>query len=75
VAAQAVDDVGIVLGAGAALGDEEMTQDAELGCGFETVRICNVGDDDGDFYAGQTAFADGLRDGEEVRAAAGEQDA
>jgi hypothetical protein len=50
-------------------------REAAFGCGFEAAGIGNVGDDDGDFCTGKAAFADGLDDGQEVGAAAGEEDA
>jgi len=75
VSLEAGDDIGVVVGAGAALGDEEMMREAAFGCGFEAAGIGNVGDDDGDFCSLQAALADGLGNGEEVGAAAGEEDA
>jgi hypothetical protein len=75
VSAQAGDNIGVVLGARAAVRNEEMMREAEFGCGVEAAGVGDVGDDYGDFYAGQTAFADGFSDGEEVGSAAGEQDA
>lgn len=75
VGLKAGDHVGIVLGAGAAFGDEDGGGKAELAGGGEAGSFSDVGDDDGDFNAGQAAGADGFRDGEEVGAAAGEEDA
>ena len=73
VASQAGEDVGIVVGAGAAFGDKELMRKAEAGCGFEAGGVGSVGDDDGNLDSGEAAFADGLGDGEEVGAAAGEE--
>ena len=73
VCLEAGDHVGIVLGAGAAFGDERGVRQAEIFGGMESGRIGDVGEDDGDLDAGQTAGADGVGDGEEVGATAGEQ--
>jgi len=73
--AEACDQVGVVGFARAAFGDESGGGKAEVaGCG-EAGSIGDVGDDDGDFDAGEAAGADGVRDGEEVGTAAGEEDA
>jgi hypothetical protein len=47
---------------------------AEIGCGFEATGIGNVGNDDGNFDAWETAFPNGIGDGQEVGAASGEKD-
>ena len=73
--AEAGDDVGVMLGAGAATGDEAGGGKAEAACGVEAGRVLNVGEDDGDGGCGDASVGDGLGDGEEVGAAAGEQDA
>jgi len=71
---EAGDDFGVVVGAGAAFGDYELVRKAEVGCGLEAAGVGDVGDDYGYFGAGETAFADGVGDGEEVGASAGEED-
>jgi hypothetical protein len=45
-----------------------------LGRSGNSSSAADVGNDDGDFDTGETAFANGLGNGEEVGAAAGEQD-
>jgi hypothetical protein len=70
---ETVDDFGVVVGAKTALGDKELVRDSEFGCGFEATGVGYVGDDDGDLHAGKGSHADGLGDGQEVGAAAGEQ--
>ena len=75
VRAQAGENVGVVFGAGAALGDKERVVQAEIAGGGEAGSIGDVGDDDGDFDAGQAAFADRSGDGEEIGSAAGEKNA
>jgi hypothetical protein len=47
----------------------------QLLSGGDSRSVGNVGDDYSDFDAGQAAAADGLGDGQEVGAAAGEEDA
>jgi len=73
--AKGSDHVVVVLGAGAALGDEHFARQAQLSCGSDAGGIGDVGDYDGDFDVGQAAFGDRVGDGEEVGAAAGEEDA
>ena len=46
---------------------------AEFAGGGEAGGVGDVGDDDGDLDARETAFANGLGDGEKVRSAAGEK--
>jgi len=75
VVSKAGDEVLIVIGAGAALGDVEGGGKAEVFGGREAEGIGDVGNDDGDFDVGEFAFADVAGDGEEVGAAAGEEDA
>ena len=73
VLAQAGEHIGIVVGAGAALGNKKGVIQAEFTGGGEAGGIGHVGDDDGDLDPGQAAFANGLGDGQEVRSAAGEK--
>ena len=72
---QAGDEAGVVGFARTAAGDDCGGGKAKVAGGGEAGSIGDVGDDDGDFNAGETAGADGFRDGEEVGAAAGEEDA
>jgi hypothetical protein len=75
VGAEAGEDIAIVVGAGAAFGDEESGGQAEIAGGGEAGSVGDIGDDEGDLNAGEAAFADVAPDGEEVGAAAGEEDA
>jgi hypothetical protein len=74
VGLQAGEDIGVVRSAGAAFGDEDGGGQAEFGGGGEAGGGSDVGDDDGDLDAGEGSQADGLGDGEEVGASAGEED-
>src|SRR5579863_3522341 len=73
--AKAGEDVGIVFGAGTAAGNKEGDGEAEIAGRGDAGRIGDVGDDDGDLDAGEAALAYVAVDGEEVGAAAGEEDA
>ena len=71
--AQRSDDLGVVLGALAPRrwnGDGEQT---ELSRRFEAGGVGQVRQNDGDLRAGETALADRLGDGHEVRTASREQ--
>ncbi len=75
VLAQAGEHIGIVLGAGAALGNEDGVVAVPVR-GQRPGRVLgHIGDDDRDLDARQPAVANGLGDGEEVRSAAGKKDA
>jgi len=71
--AKAADEVGVLIGAGAALGDVEGGGQAEVFGGGEAEGVGDVGDDDGDFDVEEFSLADVAVDGEEVGAAAGEE--
>src|SRR6266567_461739 len=73
VTLQAGQHVGIVLGALAALGDEDFSGQAEFEGGAKAGGVGDVGDYDGDLDSGKATFADGLCDGQEVGAPAGEE--
>ena len=75
VLAEGGEHVGVVVGAGAAFGGAELGGQAQGLGGGEAGGAGDVGEDEGDFYVGEPAFADGLMNGEEVGAAAGEEDA
>ena len=75
VSADAGNQVGVVLGAGAAFGDEDGRGEVEVAGGGDAWGFGGVGEDDGDFDVEEAAFADRAGDGEEVGAAAGEEDA
>ena len=62
-------------GAMTAIGDIDGGGQAEVAGGGNAGGFGDVGEDDGDFDAGEAAGADGFGDGEEVGAAAGEEDA
>lgn len=66
--------VGIMVGTGSTFGNEELMRKAKLGGSRKTWRIGDVRDDDSNLGV-ETAFADGLRDREEIRTSTGEQDA
>ena len=68
-------NAGIVLGALAALGDEHGVGQAEFGGGGDAGRLCHIRDDDYNFDAGKSAFADGFSDGKKVRPPAGKENA
>ena len=69
------DDGGIVLGAFAAVGVDGERGETAFARSGEAGRVGFVRDDDGDFGIRDAAGGDAVRDGEEVRAATGEQDA
>ncbi len=69
------DHVDVMLRAGATFGDADGGGKAETLRGFEGGSFGDVRDDHGDFDAGQASGADGIGDGEEVGAAAREEDA
>jgi len=75
VVSKAGDEVLIVIGAGTAFGDVEGGGKTEVFCSREAGGIGDVGNYDGDFDVGEFAFADAAGDGEEVGAAAREEDA
>ena len=75
VSAEADNEVGVVLGAGAAFGDEYGGGEVEVAGGGDALCFGGVGEDDGDFDVVEAAFADGAGNGKEVGAAAGEEDA
>jgi len=75
VLAQAGEEVAVVIGARAALGDKRSVRQSHLSRSGQSRGFGDVGDDDGDFRAGQLSRPDGLSNGEEVGAAAGEEDA
>ena len=75
VTAEAGDDVGVVLGAGAALGEEDFARQAELATDGEAAGRGGVGDDDGNLDAGQTALTDAVVNRDHVGAATGDEDA
>jgi hypothetical protein len=68
------DHLGVVLGALAASGGDAEGGDAELAGSGEAGSVVDVGEDDGDLHAEEPLVADGLGDGEEVGASAGEED-
>ena len=72
--AESGDDVGIVLGALAAAGVEGEGGEAALAGGGEAGSVGHVRDDDSNAGVGDGARADRVGDGEEVGAAAGEED-
>jgi len=69
------DEVGVVGGTGAAFGDENFVRKVQISRGGDAGGFGNVGEDNGDFNVGETPFADGFSDGDEVGAAAGQKDA
>lgn len=72
---EAAENIGVVCFSRAPLGGVERRGQPEfLGRG-QAGGAGDVGDDDGNLHTGQAAGPDGIRDGQEVRAAAGEEDA
>lgn len=71
-----MDDEGVVVfGAFAAIGGDGLGGEAEGSGGLETGGLGAVREHDGDLGLGEAALGDGAMDGEEVRAATGEEDA
>ena len=73
--AQAGDHIGVVLGASAGFGDEDGFRQPQLTRGLQAGGLGHIRNDDSDFDAKQTAAANRLGNGQEVRPPAGEQDA
>jgi hypothetical protein len=74
VLAETGDEVGVVVGAGAAFGNKDGGGKVEVAGGLDAEGVGDVGEDDGDFDVGETTFADVAGDGKEVGAAAGEEE-
>ena len=66
VLVKAGDELGVLGVAGAAGGGDAEGGEAQFAGGLEAFGVFAVGEDDGDFGAGDTVFADGLRDGEKI---------
>ena len=75
VLVEAVDHLGVVLGALATGGGDGEGREVELAGRGEAGSVLEVGEDDGDLGVVEAVFADGGGYGEEVGAAAGEKDA
>lgn len=65
----------IVSGPFVAGGGDAEGREIEGEGGVQAVGVGDVGEDDGDFDAGEAMLADGGGDGQEVGASAGEEDA
>jgi hypothetical protein len=74
VLAQGCDEVGVVLGSWAALGDEDGSGEIEVAGGGDAWGLRDVGEDDGDFDALKFSGSNGFGDSEKVGTAAGEED-
>ncbi len=75
VLAEAGDEVGVVVGAGAAFGDVNCGGKVEVAGGSDARGISDVGEDDGDFDVGEFSGPDRFGDGEEVGTATREENA
>jgi hypothetical protein len=75
VVAQASQHIGIVVGPRPAFGDKHRVRQTQFPGGTNSRSLGHIGDHHADFDARQPAFADGSRNGQEVRTAAGQKDA
>lgn len=75
VLAQAGDEVAVVLGAGAALGDQHRRGEIQVAGGLDAGGIGDVGDRYRDFDPLKLPSPDRIGDGKKVGATAGEEDA
>jgi len=71
---KAGDEVGVVVGAGAAFGDVDGSGEVAIAGGDDAGGVGDVGKDDGDLNALKFSGSDGFGDGKKVGAASGEED-